>query len=110
MGKRDINNMANYTEEEMQAKRQALRNKSVLSYANTINTVDLYLLDHRLITNRINHCMSELRFNNTGFYRSSSPYKCTTFLTRKQLEDELRELDGERRRIEKTLDDLAEEL
>ncbi len=102
--------MDNYTEEEIQAKRQALRNKSVLSYANTINKVDLYLLDHRLIINRINFDKAELKHNTTGFYKSSLPTNCTRFLTRKQLEEELRELDRARQRIEKTLDDLAEEL
>lgn len=102
--------MADYTKKEIEAKKQTLRNRSVLSYANTVNEINLFLLDHRVIKNKISHCESELRFNNTGFYRSSNPYKCTTFVNRKQLEEELRDLESRRKLIEKRLDDLVESL
>ena len=100
--------MANYTEEEMQAKKQALRNRSVLNYANTINGANLLLLAYNRTKQKINSAKYDLQHNTTGIYRD--PNNSTRKIYRKQLESTIQGLEQELKILEKNLDDLEDSL
>lgn len=100
--------MADYTKEELETKKQALRNRSVLSYANTINGANLLLQAYNRTKQKINSAKHDLQYNTTGIYRD--PNNSTRKIYRKQLESTIQGLEQELKSLEKNLDDLAEEL
>ena len=100
--------MGDYTKEELEAKKQALRNRSVLSYANTINGANLLIQAYNRTKQKINSAKYDLEHNTTGFYRD--PNNSTRKIYRKQLESITQSLEQELKILEKNLDDLAESL
>lgn len=98
--------MADYTKEELEAKKQALRNRSVLSYANTINGAQLLLLARNKVNQKLQNAKYQLEHNTNGFYRSE--LISNKIIYRKQMEREKEQLESDLKSLEKQLDDLED--
>lgn len=95
-----------YTEKELQDKKQALRSKSVLTYANTINGAQLLLLARNRVNRKLQNAKYQLEHNTNGFYRSE--LISNKIIYRKQMEREKEQLESDLKSLEKQLDDLED--